>query len=176
MLLVPDGGDGPGLAGKPPPGGGAMGQGGGEHLDRHRPLERRVACLEHDAHSTAAQDLENLIRSPGGRSSRDERDRAGREMSSQTVSPSPISSSHSSSTSPRRESSAVREAPGTVRREAKSRHPSTCWPPPSALARCGTARRPRGGRPARLARPSDSRSSSERRRRSRSHSRGREAM
>ena len=34
---------------------------GCEHLDRHRPIEGRVARLEHHAHSPLPQDLEHLV-------------------------------------------------------------------------------------------------------------------
>jgi hypothetical protein len=60
-MLVPDGGHGPGLAGKPAAGGGTMSQDGAEHLDRHGPIQRWVAGLEHKPHPTPAQDFEDLI-------------------------------------------------------------------------------------------------------------------
>ena len=43
------------------PAGAAVRQRGREHLDRHRPVERRVERLEHHAHPAPAQDLQHLV-------------------------------------------------------------------------------------------------------------------
>jgi hypothetical protein len=73
-VVVADGGRGPGLAGEAVPGRGAAGQGRGEHLDGHHPVEGGVESLVDDAQGAPAQlglhlvmpELANLAGPHGG--------------------------------------------------------------------------------------------------------------
>ncbi len=60
-MFVPDRGCGPCLAGEPAPRRRRVRQRGGEDLDGHRAIERRVARLEHHAHPPLADHLEDLV-------------------------------------------------------------------------------------------------------------------
>ena len=60
-VVVADGGGGLRLAGEAPPGDGAAGHGGGQHLDRHQAVQRRIERLEDDAHAALADHLLHLV-------------------------------------------------------------------------------------------------------------------
>ncbi len=61
-VVVTDRRGGLALAGEPAAGRGARGQLGGEDLDRHEPIQRRVERLEDHTHPAAADDVDDLIR------------------------------------------------------------------------------------------------------------------
>ncbi len=65
-----DGRGGLRLAGEPLPRRGAGRQLGGQHLDRHEPVQRRVEPLEHDAHSPTPDHAADLAGPKGSEARR----------------------------------------------------------------------------------------------------------
>ncbi len=60
-MVVADGGGGLGFAGETPPGGGAAGQGRGQNLDRHQPMQRRLERLQDDPHAPGADHFADFV-------------------------------------------------------------------------------------------------------------------
>ena len=61
-VVVADGGGRLSLAGEAPPGSGAAGHRGGQHLDRHQPVQRRLEGFQHHSHAALPDHVLHLVR------------------------------------------------------------------------------------------------------------------
>ena len=140
-VLVSDGRHGPRLAGEPAPRRRAVRQRGGEHLDRHRPVERRVACLEHHAHPTPARAPRGPRTDPAGPESPADPDRADRGTRASAA----VGIVRSVVVVLRLQGAGVPgrswvQRPARPRRAASAHRPRAGWPPPAAPAPGGRPR------------------------------------